>query len=90
MSYANQGIAPVKPSHVRTPHDQLPLPGGKRLRDLRPAELSAYLVKLGIEGASHSQGHARNAEAYAAQLSKVRAEGAERAQTEWLAEQESA
>lgn len=67
---------------AKTPHDDLKLPGGKRLGDER--RLASVLVDLGVPGASHSAGRLTNAVAYAAHLDSIGGAGARKAIAAWL------
>ena len=60
------GFTPVPPSHVHLEPelDRLPLPGGKKVADLTPAELTRALMAAGNPGVSATQGKEQNARAY--------------------------
>lgn len=78
------GFAPVEPSRVTTPFDdlRLPLPDGRRVGDVD--RITSVLVELGIPGASHENGRAANVEAYADHLAKLHDEAGKRAVAQWL------
>lgn len=84
MSTANEGIAPVRTSIHRTPHDALELPGGYRLGDVQDAELVRILIVACVPGVSSENGRATNAEAYAAHLKLIQDEGARSALAKWF------
>jgi hypothetical protein len=78
----NNGWAPALPGESKTLHDDLILPGGKRLRDER--KLASVLEAAGVPGVSHSAGRDINAAAYAAHLNSIGKAGAEQAVAAWL------
>lgn len=59
------GFTPVPPSHVHLEPelDRLPLPSGKKVADLTPAELTRALMAAGNPGVSATQGKEQNARA---------------------------
>jgi hypothetical protein len=73
--------ARTKPSTAKTPHDDLRLPGGRRLGDVH-GNLAALLV--GIPGVSYENGRLANAEAYAALLGKIHDDGGRTSVAAWL------
>ena len=60
------GFTPCPDSHVHLEPelDRLPLPGGKKVADLTPAELTRALMAAGNPGVSATQGKEQNARAF--------------------------
>jgi hypothetical protein len=70
--FYDSGKGQMRPSNfTRTAHDNLRLPGGKRLQEASDSELAAVVTKLGIEGGGSSAGRATNADLYAGHLETV-------------------
>jgi hypothetical protein len=74
--------APLAPSLARTAHDNLSLPDGRKLGEV--TELASALVGLQIPGASHENGRAANAQAYANYIAGIHTAAGNRAVAEWL------
>lgn len=79
----------MKSDADKTPHDNLRLPDGRKVRDVG-SEIATLFVTLGIPGASHEKGRASNIEAYAAYLQRIYDDAGKLAVAAWLAEREGA
>jgi hypothetical protein len=79
---SNNGFTPLPPTFGKTIHDDLILPGGKRLGDER--KLASVLIDAGVPGVDHSQGREINAAAYAAHLDNIAQKAAKAAVAAWL------
>lgn len=75
--------APAKYGWPKTPHDDLPLPGGKRLGQVD--NLARVLTELKIPGASHSEGREFNARMYAEHLERIAKAAGDKAMADWVA-----
>lgn len=89
-SKANLGgaAASLRPSHAKTRFDDLLLPDGQRVGDVK--YVTPVLLALCIPGVTSAAGRERNIECYAAFLDDIRSAGADAAVAQWLAEHKGA
>jgi hypothetical protein len=67
---------------TRSPHGNLPLPGGKTAAQVE--DTTRILVGLGIPGTSHDKGRDANLAAYAAYLEQIHKVAGDAAVSQWL------
>lgn len=65
-------------------HDDLPLPGNRRIGKIESAELTRLLQTYGIPGVSANNPRDANLKAYAAHLAAVHKSAGDQALAEWL------
>jgi hypothetical protein len=75
---------PGLPSWARTPHDGLPLPGGRLLGQVPNGELARVLLAAGVPGVDHSMGRGDLAEVYAKYLQKIHEAAGTAAVNAWV------
>lgn len=66
-------------------HDDLPVYGGKKVRDLTPHDFARFCIASGVEGVNHTNGFSQNKAMYAAHLESIGKKAADTAIADWLA-----
>jgi len=80
-----QGVTPLARSWPRTPHDEVPIPGGRKVGDVPTDELIRLFHRLEIQGVSAEQGRAANVAHFAKHVHHIREQAADDAVSRWLA-----
>lgn len=78
----NGAGAPLRDSFARTAFDALPLPGGRKVGEVK--DLNRELRQMGVPGVTATDGREASAAAYAKHLESVRRDGGDAAEKAFL------
>lgn len=80
----NSGIARAPATSAKTKHDHLPLPDGRKIGEVKSAELFRLFAALGVPGVAAENGREANVNCFAAHLERIRFEAATAAMNAFL------